>query len=444
MSREISLNHITKIEGHAKLSLKVSGGEVDSVSMEVFEGARYFEGIVKGRNYSEAAPLTSRICGVCSVVHFLTSLKAIEAALQIQPSEAATQLRELEHIGGMLQSHLLHLYFLALPDYLGFPDALVMAPKYPNEVKMGIGLKRAGNEIIAVIGGREVHPISARLGGFTRLPSKADLFFLKEQLAARQADAMKTAKMFADLEYPDFERNTQYLALSEDRKYAVFRGRISSSSVDTILPVDYAKHLDEYVNPYSTSKFVTLEGKSYMAGALARMNLNKARLSDNARQAMEYAESKGKRFPASNPFYNNLAQAIEVVQLLDRAIQIADSIDLSGEKTIDLKQEFPVPDNARGVSVSEAPRGLLFHDYSLAKDGKITAANIIPPTAQNLRNIEDDVRAYVPQLLEAGADEKKIVSEMEKLVRSYDPCISCATHFLQVRMEVDGKKYKNF
>ena len=443
MAREINLEHITKIEGHAKLRLKVEGGEVEEVEMEVFEGARYFEGIVKGRRYQEAAPLTSRICGVCSVVHFLTGLKAVEAGLGIKPSEAAQDLRELMHIGGVLQSHMLHVYFLALPDYLGFPDALAMASKYPQEVRMGIGLKKTGNELISVIGGREVHPISARLGGFTRLPSKADLYFLKEQLVARRQDATKTAQLFAGLDYPEFERNTQYLALSEPEKYALLSGRLTSSSAESILPDDYAKHLDEYVNPYSTSKFVTLEGKSYMTGAMARVNLNRAKLSGNAKQALEYAEGKGKRFPSCNPFYNNLAQAIESVHLLDRAIQLCDETDLSGEKIIDLRQEFPLAGDVRGVSVSEAPRGLLFHDYSVAKDGKITAANIITPTAQNLRNIEDDVRAYVPQLLETGADEKKIVSEMEKLVRAYDPCISCATHFLQVDLQIDGKRHKN-
>ncbi len=434
MPREINLDHITKIEGHAKLHVQVKGGEVQAVEMDVFEGTRFFEGIVKTRRYDEASPLTSRICGVCSVVHSVTALQAIENGIGIQPSQATVDLRELMHIGGILQSHLLHLYFLALPDYLGFGDALSMAPQKPEEVKRGIKMKRLGNEIIRVIGGREVHPITQRLGGFTRLPTQADLQFLKTQIDATIEDAKKTAELFSSLKYPQFERETNYLALVRPDKYALLGGKLACEGEVPILEEDYAKHLDEYVTPYSTAKFVTLNGKSYANGALARLNIKREKLCGNAKEALENAKQNGINFPSKNPFHNNFAQAVEVLHLLCHASELIENLDLAGEFPVPpAEPPRTLPEHARGVSVTEAPRGLLFHDYTIEKDGSISWANIITPTCQNLRNMEDDVKAYIPALLDKP--EKEIVFELEKLVRAYDPCISCSTHFLDVKIE---------
>lgn len=434
MPREINLDHITKIEGHAKMHVQIKGGEVQKVEMDIFEGTRFFEGIVKTRNYEQASPLTSRICGVCSVVHSVTALQAVENAIGIAPSQATRDLRELMHIGGMLQSHLLHLYFLALPDYAGFGDALEMAAKKPQEVARGIRMKRLGNDIIRVIGGREVHPITQRLGGFTRLPTSADLDFLQTQIKATMEDAKKTAELFASVQYPDFERKTLYLALDEPKGYALLGGKLASSDRELILEEDYGKHLDEYVNPYATSKFVTLNGKSYMNGALARLNIKRGKLCGNAKEAIEFASKQGIKFPSCNPFHNNLAQAIEVVHLLCRASSLIENLDLSKEYAAPpAEPPRTLPGHSRGVSVTEAPRGLLFHDYTIEKDGSISWANIITPTCQNLRNMEDDAKEYLPTLLDRP--EREIILELEKLVRAYDPCVSCATHFLDVKIE---------
>ncbi|MFQ5406484.1 MAG: Ni/Fe hydrogenase subunit alpha [Candidatus Micrarchaeia archaeon] len=432
MTHEINLDHITKIEGHAKLHVKVSGSKVQDVKMEVFEGSRFFEGIVKTRKFDEASPLTSRICGVCSVVHSITALQAVENALGIKPSKATRQLRELMHIGGMLQSHYLHLYFLALPDYLGLPDALVLSSKNPKELRRGIGLKRVGNEIIRLLGGREVHPITQKINGFTSLPSDKAIEFLKEHLQSVLEDAKKCAKLFSSLNYPSFERDSLYLALDKKNQYALLDGKLVSSD-QSISQGDYAVHLDEVAPAHSTSKTVSLHGESFMNGAMARLNLKGKKLCNNAREALEFGKEKNIVFPAKNPFFNNFAQSVECVHLLCRAVQLCDEIDLSKEKEVSsATPQYDLPDHVRGVSVTEAPRGLLFHDYTIEKDGSISWANIITPTTQNLKRIEDDVRLYLPALLKKP--QREIILELEKLIRAYDPCISCATHFLDVKI----------
>ncbi len=434
MTREISLDHITKIEGHARLRVKIEKGELAEVEMNVFEGARFFEGIVKTRNYDQASPLTSRICGVCSVVHSVTALQAVENAIGVHPSEATKQLRELMHIGGILQSHLLHLYFLALPDYLGFGDALEMAAKRPDDVKRGIRMKRLGNEIIRVIGGREVHPIAQRIGGFTRLPTKADLGFLKTQIDSIIEDAKKTAELFASLKYPDFERKTLYLCVSKPGQYAILDGALTSLPDGQLPQENYAKNLDEYFMPYSTAKFVTYKGQAYMNGALARLNIKRHELCESAKESLEAAKAHGIQFPSYNPFHNNFAQAVEVLHLLCRAREIIENVDLANEFAVPpFEPPRAFPEHSRGVSVTEAPRGLLFHDYTIEKNGSISWANIITPTCQNLKNMEEDVWKYLPTMMDRP--EREIIFELEKLVRAYDPCVSCSTHFLDVKIE---------
>jgi coenzyme F420-reducing hydrogenase alpha subunit len=421
----IKLDTITKIEGHARLKVKVKKGEVKEARIEVYEGARFFEGILKGRRYDEVAHLASRICGVCSQAHLITALKAIEEALNIKNSEQTELLRELLLIGQIIQSHSLHLYFLGLPDYLGFENAIAMASKYPKEVKRALKIKRLGNDICTKIGGREVHSITAVLGGFSKIPKQEELDELLKEVKTAKKEILKTVNLFENLLYPKFERKTEYIALRKENTYALLHGNISSTEGLNITHDLYNEYLEEYAKGYSTAKFVVSEGKGYMVGALARLNLNRRMLSKDARIFLKKSKFN---FPNYSPFVNNFAQALELVHLVDRAIEILENLRIRDEKPIKFK-----PKSGHGISATEAPRGMLIHEYELNKKGDVAKANIITPTTQNLKNIEDDIKVFLPGILDKSEDEVKL--ELEKLIRSYDPCISCSTHFLKLDLK---------
>ncbi len=422
---EIKLDHITKIEGHANLTVKIDNSKVEKVELAVVEGARYFEGFVKGRDFKEVHTITQRICGICSVSHTIVALKAIENAIGVKVSEQTRLLRELMEIGAFIQSHSLHMFLLALPDYLGYQSAIDMAEKYRKEVLLGLSLKKLGNEIDSIIGGRVMHPVSMCVGGFHKLPEQEKLDELKKKLERARADAAKAAELFSGLSYPRFKRHTEYVSLKEEEKYPVTEGVIMFSNGLEIPQEKYLGFLKERVMPYSNAKFSSFEKRSYYVGALARVNNNQDLLSKNAQKMLEKS-SIG--FPSYNPYHNNYAQAIEVVHVIDRAIEI-----LSGLKIAD---EIPVAASAkagRGIAIIEAPRGILIHDYTLDAKGKVVKANVVTPTAQNLGNIEDDIKKLLPNIMDKK--EKDIVFSMEKLVRAYDPCISCSAHFLKVKWE---------
>lgn len=421
----IKLDHITKIEGHARLKVKVEEREVKKAHIEVYEGARFFEGILKGRRYDEVAHLASRICGVCSQAHLITGLKGMEEALGIRASRQTELLRELLLIGQIIQSHSLHLYFLGLPDYLGFENAISMASKYPQEVKRALRIKKLGNEICTVIGGREVHSITAVLGGFSKLPTSEELGELLKEVKDMKKEAIKTVELFENLSYPEFERKTEYIALRREGEYALLHGNIGSTKGLNITHDRYNEYLKEYTKDYSTAKFVVSEGKGYMVGALARLNLNREMLSRDARNFLKKSKFN---FPHYSPFVNNFAQALELVHLADRAMEILQNLPLKKERPIKFE-----PKAGHGISATEAPRGMLLHEYELDKKGDVKRANIITPTTQNLKNIEDDIRKFLPGILEKSEEEVKL--ELEKLIRSYDPCISCSTHFLDLDLE---------
>jgi len=420
MRRIIKLDHITKIEGHANLNLKIEDGKVKKARIEIVEGARFFEAIIQGRKYDEVQHLTSRICGVCSPIHVITSTMAVENAFEVDITEQSKMLRELLVLGGVIQSHAMHLYFLALPDYKGYSSAIAMASKFKKEISNALEVKRLGNKIVEVVGGREVHPITCIPGGFSKTPDKERIAGLLPELKKARQMAAHTAEIFQNIKYPDFERETSYFALEGECKFT--KGNMSCVGGKCIPTEDYASHFKEYIVPGSAAKFAVVEGKSYMVGALARLNLNHKNLSDNAKKALKF------KFPSFSPFMNNVAQAIELVHCVDKCIEIIENLDLRNEEPVKV-----VPREARGIAVTEAPRGLLFHDYTLSKEGCIVSANIITPTAQNLRNIEDDIKAYLPGILNKNKDY--IVTNVERLIRAYDPCISCSAHFLKVNWE---------
>ena len=424
MSKTIKLDHITKIEGHANLTIAIDKSQVKKCELGAVEGSRYFEGLLKGRKCYEAPEITSRICGICSCIHTVCSIQAVENALGIKPTSQTKMLRELIIIGERIRSHAAHLYFLALPDYTGYESALAMSSKYKNELVRALKLTKLGNEIVSTIGGRAMHPVSAQVGGMLKLPEQEQIDNLRRQLQDAQADALATAKLFIKIKIPKFENETEYFSLSDGVNYPTLYGDLVSQS-GRFKKEEYSKYLEEYHEQYSTSNFVVKKDKAYMVGSLARLNNNYRYLSKNAKKLLSTAKVS---FPIKNPFMNNIAQAIELVHCIDKAIELCRKLKIQEESPIEVKFR-----KSRGIGITEAPRGILIHDYEINDKGEITKANIITPTCQNLLNIQEDIRAYLPSLLKLN--EKSIVLEIEKLIRAYDPCFSCSAHFLRVNWE---------
>ncbi|MFH1448471.1 MAG: Ni/Fe hydrogenase subunit alpha [Candidatus Micrarchaeota archaeon] len=420
----IKLDHITKIEGHGSLHVQVEEGEVKEVQMGAVEGARFFEAVVKGREFHEIPTLTSPICGICSQAHVLASISAIECATGIEPSHQTVLMRELLNIGQYVQSHNVHTHFLVLPDYFGYGDAIAMMDKHEDVVKRALKFKRWASSFCTLVGGRDMHPVCAQVGGFSHIPDKGKLSDMISTLKELRPEAMKIAEIFGSLKYPDFERKKDYASLIQENKYPLISGDVTIGQT-RFSPSEYLDNVSESTKAYSPSKYSLFKGKSFMVGSLARINNNLPNLSDNAKVAIAHSEIT---FPNNNPFTNNFAQAVEIVHCVDRAIDILENHRLKREQWIH-PRKLKIQ-NGRGVGAVEAPRGTLYHDYTISK-GIIQSANIITPTVQNLNCLEDDVRAYLPKILDS--DEKTVVAELEKLVRAYDPCCSCSVHYLDVR-----------
>ena len=423
---EINLNHITKIEGHAKLHVVVEKGKIEKCELGAIEGSRYFEGLLKDRMFYEASEISSRICGICSCAHTVAALMAVERALHITVSSQTKELRDLLTLSERLRSHATHLYFLALPDYLGYESALAMVPDYKKEVLVALKLMKLGNEMVRIIGGRDLHPVSATVGGFLKLPTNEQLRGLAEQLREALPLAEATFKLFAGLKYPAIDYPTQYLSLSSDQEYAMLDGGINCNGT-LYAQKDFHDFIAEYHESYSTANFVVKDGKRYMVGALARLNNNRSLLMPHAKRALE---SLHWTFPVTNPYLNVPAQAIEIIHAIEHSIKICSSLEIKEEEPLHIT--FPRK-GGHGIAAIEVPRGVLWHEYTISDDGVITYANIVTPTAQNLRNMQEDIREILPSLLHLP--KATINLQIEKLIRAYDPCFSCSTHFLEVDWE---------
>lgn len=421
MGKTITLNHITKIEGHAKLRLGVEKNKVTVCELSSTEGSRYFEGIVINRKFNEAHEMTSRICGICSCAHVIAAITAIENACGYTPSPQTKELRVLMTLAERIRSHATHLYFLALPDYLGYESALAMAPKYKKELKNALSLMKIGNELITLLGSRELHPVSATPGGWLKLPSTSELRAYAKKLKEAKKDALKTCELFFSLEYPHFESETQSFSLVDPKGYAVLEGVFSSEKL-AFERATYRKHIEEYNVEHSSANFVTIKNKRFMVGALSRLKNNHKQLSKDASRLLTQSPISLKK---ENPYENNLAQAIELVHCLDHAISICSNVSIQPEKPDDIKPKAGI-----GVGGIEVPRGTLWHEYQLDRKGVIKKANIITPTAQNLLNIQEDIRGLIPHIIEKPRED--IIMDVEKLIRCYDPCFSCSAHFLEV------------
>lgn len=422
MPKTITLNHITKIEGHASLALGIKKGQVTKCELSATEGSRYFEGIVLNRRYYEAHEMTSRICGICSCAHVIAAVSAIEDALGYTPTKQAKMLRELLTLGERIRSHATHLYFLSLPDYLGYGSALAMASKHRPELQSALNLMKTGNSVIKVLGSRDLHPVSATIGGWLKLPQQEEIEDLRKKLIAAKEDALKACRLFFSLKYPEFETEGRWSSLVDSRQYAILDGNFCSRNL-CMDKKNYRKILKEQNVEYSNSTFVTVKGERYMVGALARININNKQLSRDAGKLLRASKIK---LPSKNPYHNNIAQAIELVHCIDHAVDICDELEIKKEPIVKLKVRA-----GTGVGAIEVPRGTLWHEYTLNNKGVITDADIITPTAQNLLNMQEDIREFVPTVI--SKKKKDIIMDIEKLIRSYDPCFSCSAHFLEVK-----------
>ena len=434
MSHDIHLHHITRVEGHGNIVLNIREGRIEELRLEIVESPRFFEVMVKGRHITEAPHITSRICGICAISHTSASVKACEAALGITPSETVVLLRKVLLNAEILQSHILHLYLLVAPDFFRVGSVIPLAKTHPDIVKRGLRLKKTANEICRILVGRHVHPIGMTIGGFTRMPTQKDLQEVRKVLEAAIPDMEETVRLFEGLEIPEFKRETRYCSLRDEDEYALYDGRLYSKDTPLTEVTQYREFITEEVIEYSTAKHVRSGDSSIMVGALARLNNNHAHLLPEAK---ETAARLGLSLPCTNPFMNNAAQVVESVHCIYDSLRLLDRLfenpSFSGTKSNSAPIRMDkIPIRAGlGVGVVEAPRGTLYHEYGVDERGIIQSVNCIIPTAQNLANIEKDIRAIVPMIL--GLPKEEIERTLEMLTRAYDPCISCSTHFLEVK-----------
>ena len=430
MRKSIVIDHICRVEGHGGITVNIKDDKVAEVNMDIFEGSRFFEPLVVGRAYDEVAPILMRICAICSAAHTVASLMAVENAFDIVVSPQTRLLREFLVQGGNIESHALHLFCLAIPDFLDYPSAIALASDHLQEVKMGLELKKLGNTIQEEIGGRAIHPVNAVIGGFGKLPTKEQLLELKEQLKRGLEQSLVTVDLVSGLQVPDFCISPNIFAAlsSNGLGYSLLGDRIALSTGDTKEISMYKKICNETVVPHSHAKHSRFKDKPFAVGALARIALNGEKLSGQAKKA---EEKIGLSLHSNNILYNNAAQAVELVYSIERSIEIIDELLASG-----IKQEKPIEVKAKagtGTGAVEAPRGTLYHSYSFDEKGKLTEADVITPTAQNLANIEKDLCVSVENLI--GEPKESLAPKLEMVVRAYDPCISCAVHLVEVNFE---------
>ena len=423
----ISVNHVTRVEGHGNIRLRASDGKVEHVEWQVPEAPRFFEAMVRGRSFEDIQTIVSRICGICSVTHSLAAIKGIEDAMGIEVSEQTDKLRILCHYGEYIESHSLHVGYLVAPDLLGQNSVIPLIESHPDVVKTVIRLHRLGNTWMELIGGRMTHPITLKPGGFTAIPSEQQLRELKKSIEDAVPDVKTLIKVVLSLadKFPAFDRDTEYIALKHPDYYTFYHGDIASTDTDEQKPVqEFEGVVNEHVVPQSTAKWCKWHRDSYAVGALSRFNINADKLLPMAAAtAKEFGLEKG----ACNPYLNNVAQVVECAQVAEHSLQLIDELLTTGLKPEPVKVE---PRAGEGVGCVEAPRGILFHRYAFDEKGLCTKANICIPTGQNHANIQKDFEALAPQIIDRDQDEIRLLLEM--LVRSYDPCISCSTHYLNV------------
>lgn len=430
MSRKtIKVGYLARVEGEAALKVSIRDGEVRSAELNIFEPPRFFEGFLRGRHYSEVPDITARICGICPVAYQMSSVHAMESALGIVMDEPLRQLRRLLYCGEWIESHGLHVYMLHAPDFLGYDGAVAMAADHADAVRLGLDLKKCGNEIVALLGGREIHPINVRVGGFYKLPDRRAFAPLVERFKRARDAALETVRWVAGFEFPDCERDYDFVALRHERDYPFSEGRIVSAGGLDICANEYEDHFAEEHVAHSNALHSHLHGNPYLVGPLARYSLNFDRLTPLAREA---ACEAGLGPVCNNPYRSIIVRSVEILQACDEALSIMQSWQGADRATVDAQVRA-----GEGAAATEAPRGLLYHRYRIDDDGMVVEAKIVPPTSQNQPSIEQDLKTFIGGWLDLP--DEALRHRCEQTVRNYDPCISCATHFLTLEIDHDGK-----
>ncbi|MFA5962256.1 MAG: Ni/Fe hydrogenase subunit alpha [Parcubacteria group bacterium] len=417
----IKINHIAKMEGHTGFMASVLGGDVKSAKLEVQEGIRLIEGVLIGREYQDMPLIAQRICGICPVVHNLTSVKALENAMGVTVTPETKKLRALLEDAQFIHSHALHLFFLSLADFLDMDNDIELINKYPEEAKKAIRIREFGMEIVKVVGGRVVHPLTNEVGGFKKAPDREALKKLVKDAGEILQIALELGDFFRGIKIPDFSRVTEYVCLDKKGEYAIYDGDVISN-LGLHIPVEkFEANFLELQKQNEVIKRVEHNGQSYMVGAIARVNNNRSRLRENAAQ---YLRSLGLTFPDYNPFHNILAQMVEVIHCVEDARRIMLEL-LNSDLNEVVTKNYTVKEGV-GVAAVEAPRGTLYYHVDVDTKGYVKNVNIITPTAQFLCNLEDDIADYIPQILKLKDKEKE--KKLRAFIRAYDPCISCAVH----------------
>ncbi len=422
----LKVDYLARVEGEGSLYVKIKDDAVQDVQFKIFEPPRFFEAFLRGRKFVEAPDITARICGICPVAYQMSAVHAMEDALGLKVDGQLRALRRLLYCGEWIESHALHIYMLHAPDFLGYEDAIRLARDYPDVVERALQLKKIGNELMTVIGGREIHPVNVRVGGFYRVPREQELAPMVEKLKWAREAALQTVKLTATFEFPDFEQDYTFVALRHPDEYPFNEGRLVSNKGLDIAVREYENYFAEEHVRHSNALQSTMKGSgAYFVGPLARYSLNFDRLSPLAQEA---AREAGLGPVVCNPFKGIVVRAVELLYACDEALRIIEAYEMPEQAAMNVG-----PGAGIGYACTEAPRGILYHRYRLDARGMILDARIVPPTAQNQKVIENDLREFIPRHLKLPRE--KLTWQCEQAVRNYDPCISCATHFLKLELE---------
>jgi coenzyme F420-reducing hydrogenase alpha subunit len=427
-TRTITVDYLARVEGEGALLVKIKEGRVTDVKLKIFEPPRFFEAFLRGRKFTEAPDITARICGICPIAYQMSACHAMEDACGVCVEGPLRALRRLIYCGEWIESHALHIYMLHAPDFLGYESAIHMAKDHRDIVQRGLQLKKTGNQVVSLLGGREIHPINVRVGGFYKVPSKSELAPLAERLEWARDAALETVRWVAAFPFPDFEQEYEFVALNHPDEYPFNQGRIVSNKGLDIDAHEYDGNFVEEQVQWSNALHSTIKGRgAYFCGPMARFNLNFEKLRPIAKQAAADAGIAG---VCCNPFKSIIVRSVEVLDACDEALAIIDDYEMPDRPVLEVQ-----PRAAIGYGCTEAPRGILYHRYRIDDEGIIVDAKIVPPTSQNQKTIESDLWRFVPPRIDLPND--KLTWQCEQAIRNYDPCISCATHFLKLKVERD-------
>ena len=430
-NKMIKIDNLARVEGEGGLLVKVTGHKVAEVKFTIFEPPRFFEAFLRGRHFSEAPDITARICGICPVAYQMSSVHAMEHAFGVSVNGQLRALRRLLYCGEWIESHALHIFLLHAPDFLGYADAIQMAKDHGAVVQMALKLKKVGNDLVNLIGGREIHPINVRVGGFYKVPAKKELKPIAERLKWAIDSSLQTVKFVAKLSFPEFERPYEFVALHQGSEYPMNEGRLISNRGLNIDTSEYENHfMEEQVSHSTALHSILKERGAYFVGPLARYHLNFDKLTPAAQDA---AKAAGIGKGTNNPFKSIIVRSVEMLYACEEALRIIQAYETPEKPAVEIQ-----PKSGIGYGCTEAPRGLLYHRYRLDERGMILDAKIVPPTSQNQKTIEQDLREFIPPRLHLS--QEKLTWQCEQTIRNYDPCISCSTHFL--KLEIEDEQHK--